>query len=341
MVCTTFAASPLDRVSFNLSSHVKRSIDEQDLQAVIVRTYEAGNDRRLNWSKILSPELSIHTLESGGAFPEKRHIVFWLQSGNAPLTERFSMALELPNQERSWKSNERGESFRTDPIVLQVNGYSNVVEFVSSLAKAKSKMDQWMELAFGKEITYLVKRIPSISYSLSDITDADVVHDSDFRPVSYSKIAGFNVHDAFFYTMIINAKPNLSERYPERYKFKPFLVLSTEKRYLKYVAEHLEFVKGKRIDQFGFSEQLHESRAIAIDPWGELEDGSCVLSEFTTMRIVADNTVLIPKTLISYDDVIKLIPLLNPNSAARELQQLRQQRSKDNSIRKRANDLFH
>lgn len=311
-VYSSLGLSPLDSVSFNLGSHIRNSIDELDYQSVVVKTYETANDGRLDWSKFLS--LEWNTYQNGLTSLEKRHIAFWFQRGDSPLADRFSMAFELPHQ--AWSR---------EPVVVQINGYSNVVEFVSSIVKAKSKMDQWMELAFGKEITNLVKRIPSISYSLSDITDAmsrsggyyiddksNMRYDYGFQPVPYDKIEGFNVHGAFFFTMVINAKPDGRERHPGRNKFKPFLVISTEKRYLKYVA----------------------------DSWGELQDGTCVLSESTTKRIVADNTVLIPKTLISYDDVIKLIPLLNPKTAARELQQLRQQHSKDSSVRKKAGDLF-
>lgn len=354
LVSVSLGTSPLDSVSSNLRIHVAVSMDKQESQAVVVRTYEAENYRSLSWFKISSPEL-----KTGRATLEKRHIVFWLQSGNAPLAERFSMALELPYQERSWASERHGEWHQAEPVYLQINGYSNIVEFVSSLSKAKAKMDQWMNVAFEKEITNLVKRIPSISFSLSEISDArpldeeyyvdkeyGVTRDPGFSPVSYSPLAGFNVEGSFFYTMIINAKPYKGEGYTEKMnEFKPFLVIATEKRHLKYIAEYLESVKGKRVDQFGAIEKTSEHLALASSPissvsWHELDDGTCVLPEFTTKRVMADSTILVPKTLISYNDVVKLIPLLNPNLAARELQKLQQQHNRENSIRKKSNDLF-
>ena len=359
MFCISFGITPLDGVSINLGSMVRSSIDEQDSQSVIVRTYEAENDRWLYWSNILSSEWNPGTLENARVVLEKRHIVFWLKKGNDPLPERFSLALELPYQERSLASYKRGEIYQAEPVVLQITGYSNIVEFVSSLSKAKTKMDQWMEVAFEKEITNLAKRIPNISFSLSSITDANsrgsdyyvddkigVCLDPGFSSISYHPLTGFNVHDAFFYTMIINAKPYRSDNYSERKnKFKPFLVMSTEKKYLRFVANYLDDVKGKSIEKFGAIEKQREQRALVesmgLNSWIELDDGTCVLPEFTTKRIMADTTVLVPKALMSYNDVVKLIPLLNPNSAARELQQLRQQHSKNNSIRKKSNDLFH
>lgn len=354
--CTSLAASPLDSVSSNLRSHINSSIDERDAQSVVVRKYETENDKWLTWSGILSPEWKVGTLANGRGVLEKRYVAFWLRHGEAPLAERFSMALEIPHQERTFASYDRGEIYQADPVVLQIDGYSNVVEFVSSLVKAKSKMDQWMELAFTREITNLSKRIPSISFTISDITDAmprkgdyfvsdhGVAYDSGFKPVSYNVLSGFNVHGAFFYTMIINAKPTGGDRHPERDKYKPFLVLSTEKRYLRYVANYLESVKGKRIDQFGAIEKNYELLALVssstTDSWIELDDGTCLLPEFKTKRIMADTTVLVPKALMSYNDVANLIPLLNPNTAARELQHLRQQHSKENSLHNKSNDLF-
>jgi len=331
-------------------------MSEQESPSVVVRTYETENDRSLSWPVVHLPEWKVGTLANARAALEKRHIVFWLRSGEAPLAERFSMALELPHQERSPESYRRSEFCQADPVVLQINGYSNVVEFVSALAKAKAKMDQWMEVAFEREITNLVKRIPAISYVLSDISDAmlqngsyyiddtyGVTYDSGFKPISYNELAGFNVHGAFFFTMIINAKPDKGDSYPEKKnRFKPFLVISTEKRYLRRVIEHLESVRGKRIDQFNAIDKLHEQSAtLSSKSWIELDDGSCVLPEFTTKRVMADNTILVPKALISYNDVVKLIPLLNPVPAAKELQKLQQQQNRTNSVRKQSNDLFH
>lgn len=342
LVSVSLGTSPLDSVSSNLRIHVAVSMDKQESQAVVVRTYEAENYRSLSWFKISSPEL-----KTGYATLEKRHIVFWLQSGNAPLAERFSMALELPYQERSSASERRGEWRQAEPVCLQINGYSNIVEFVSSLSKAKAKMDQWMNVAFEKEITNLVKRIPSISFSLSEISDAralreeyyvddkyGVTRDPGFSPVSYSDLAGLNTSGAFFYTMIINAKPYGGQGYTEKMnEFKPFLVISTEKRLLKHIERE---VKSRRDNPGG----LHFSPISFGVDWVELDDGTRILPEFTKERVMADTTVLVPKTLISYNDVAKLIPLLNPNSAARELQKLQQQHNRENSIRKKSNDLF-